>query len=262
MKPTKELEIIRCSLIRKPNKDKLKDLLACESILELELNSKLTFEVVITPEKVQEFVYGYLYSEGFIKTLEEIKDYSQGVVCDTGRIKVKVTLRNFTQTEKEHKTILTGCGTTSRVKITCLKNHNFKISSEKLCEKLQKLNFQAELFKLTGAFHYAFLLNKNLEVLFSRYDIGRHNAVDKVLGAALLSNGSLEDKILFSTGRITSDIVMKSLRAKIPILISRAAPLYEAVLLARKYNLCLIGFLRGKKFNVYSCENYISINGS
>jgi FdhD protein len=85
------------------------------------------------------------------------------------------------------------------------------------------------------------------------YDIGRHNAFDKMIGKVVIGDlCDLKETIAFSTGRLSSDIVLKALRCKIPCLISRSAPLEGAVNLAREHDLTLIGFLRGKRFNLYT----------
>ena len=119
---------------------------------------------------------------------------------------------------------------------------------------------KTEMFKQTGALHYAFVFNSKLEPVTYAYDIGRHNAFDKVIGGLLLGEQTWEDKILYLTGRISSDISLKCLRVGIPIIISKGAPLESAIELANRYNLCMIGFLRGKRFNVYSNPNAIQIN--
>jgi FdhD protein len=111
--------------------------------------------------------------------------------------------------------------------------------------------------KKTGGVHYASLFDSNLNMKYFAYDVGRHNAVDKVIGKAALAEDGFQDKVLFTTGRISSDIVVKCLRGRIPVVISKNSPLYTAISLARKYDLCLIGYLRGKKFDVFSCNEKI-----
>ena len=127
-----------------------------------------------------------------------------------------------------------------------------KINAQNVLNILDEIKDKIELFKQTGALHYAFLFDYNTKLKIYSYDIGRHNAVDKVVGSQLLVDQRLDDKMLYITGRISLDIILKCLRVKIPIIISRGAPLDSAVTIAQKYNICLIGFLRGKRFNIYS----------
>ncbi|NOX44280.1 MAG: hypothetical protein GXO72_00875, partial [Caldiserica bacterium] len=113
-------------------------------------------------------------------------------------------------------------------------------------------------FRLTGAYHYAFLFDRELRIRAVAKDIGRHNAVDKVLGAELLGTGDFGERILFVTGRISADIALKALRAGVPLVASPGAALLGAVALARRYNLGLVGFLRGRRFNLYAGRGWLS----
>lgn len=115
----------------------------------------------------------------------------------------------------------------------------------------------AEGFRLTGAYHYAFLFDPALRLVASGEDIGRHNAVDKAIGGALLAGRHLGDLVLFTTGRASAEIALKALRAGIPLVASQGAALMGAIALARRHNLGLIGFLRGRRFNLYSGEAWL-----
>ena len=112
------------------------------------------------------------------------------------------------------------------------------------------------LYATTGGVHNAALCNKD-EVLFFNEDIGRHNAVDKVIGRCINKNIPIDDKIVVTSGRISSAVLQKIVRASIPILISRSAPTSEAIRLSKVFGVTLIGFARGKRFNVYSNSHRI-----
>ncbi|RLG71378.1 MAG: hypothetical protein DRO11_04600, partial [Methanobacteriota archaeon] len=132
------------------------------------------------------------------------------------------------------------------------------LSAQKLVG-IQKIVFrETEEFRLTGAYHYAIIFDSSLDLVAKAKDIGRHNAVDKVVGEVLLCGGSFSDSVLFTTGRISKEIVLKCLRCGIPLLVSRGAVLLGAVSLAKRYNLGLVGFLRGQRFNIYSGEKIIA----
>lgn len=236
----------------------IEDTVAEECILNLKINSEISFDVIVSPEMIKEFVYGNLYTEGFIRAKEDIVGYSQQI--KENLVQVAVEIAEFSKRKvffrKNYNIVWTECGSGSEIRrlsdqmkplITKL-----QIKAQDILEISGKIKDKIILFKQTGAFHYAFLFDKNMTLENHAYDIGRHNAVDKVVGGVLLNSGILDDKILFITGRISSDIIMKCLRAKIPFVISRGAPLATAVELAKKYKICLIGFLRGKRFNIYS----------
>lgn len=236
----------------------LEDNIAEENILHLEINSDVSFDVVLSPDDIMEFVYGNLFSEGFIRDKSEVKSYKENI--KKSLIFVKVKLADFPDKKvflkKNYNIVWTECGSSTELirlsdqfKSITFKN---KLKSSDIIMLSNSIKDKTELFKQTGAFHYAFIFDKDLNLLSYAHDIGRHNAVDKVFGRLILDGATFEDKVLFSTGRISSDILLKCLRAKLPVVISRSAPLATAVELANKYDICLIGFLRGKRFNVYS----------
>jgi FdhD protein len=106
-------------------------------------------------------------------------------------------------------------------------------------------------YRETGGVHSAALAEKD-NILIVREDIGRHNTVDKILGYAMLNSINLSDKVILISGRISSEIVLKTIKTKIPMIVSRSAPTDQAVEHARDSNITLIGFVRGQRMNVYS----------
>lgn len=242
----------------------VEDLLAEEGLLNVIINKKIGFKTVITPENIKEFVYGNLFSEGLIKVVTEIKEYVERKRKNV--IEVEIALDSSELQSRNYSAIwnynILASDCTSAVPeyfeegVTKVE-HTFKLEAIKLIDTQAKIKDSIELFKTTGAFHYAFLFTPALELEFGVYDISRHNAIDKVIGKALLEEIDLRNRILFTTGRITSSAVLKCLRAKIPFIISRGACLLNAVKLARTYDLGVIGFLRGNRFNIYSGENYV-----
>ena len=120
------------------------------------------------------------------------------------------------------------------------------------------LQEKAELFRITGGIHSAALCTPEGVVYFCE-DIGRHNAVDKIIGLCLKNSVTIEDKILVTSGRISSEILVKTAKLGIPILISRAAPTTLSIELADKLGITLIGFVRGRRFNVYCHTDRVTI---
>jgi Uncharacterized protein required for formate dehydrogenase activity len=106
-------------------------------------------------------------------------------------------------------------------------------------------------FKKTGAVHSAALCDSK-KILIFKEDLGRHNAMDKVVGEALLKDISLRDKILLSSGRLPLEVVARAAVCRIPAIVSVSAPTYQSVALARKKNMLLIGFCRSERMNIYS----------
>ncbi len=114
------------------------------------------------------------------------------------------------------------------------------------------------LYQETGGVHSAALSDGKDILLFSE-DIGRHNAVDKLIGKAFLRSISLEDRVLLTSGRVTSEIVTKAARSRFPILVSRAAPSCMAISIAEDAGITLIGFARGDRMNIYTWPNRIAL---
>jgi FdhD protein len=110
---------------------------------------------------------------------------------------------------------------------------------------------RSKLFQTTGGVHSACLADRKKILLFTE-DIGRQNALDKIIGASLLKNISLQNKIMLSSGRITSETITKMVRAMIPVIVSPGAPTDSAVNLARRLGITVVGFARGKRINIYS----------
>lgn len=132
-----------------------------------------------------------------------------------------------------------------------------QITPEQVRLLMDELQSKGDLFRLTGGTHIAAMAEcRRLLITFE--DIGRHNALDKIIGESLLQGITAEDKIIVSSGRISSEILLKAAKLKIQLLISRAAPTSLSVNLAEKLNITLIGFVRGKRFNVYTHEWRIS----
>lgn len=127
----------------------------------------------------------------------------------------------------------------SDVKVTI--NDNLKISQNSIFRLFKEFQQRSTLYRTTGCIHAAALADEN-EILYIAEDVGRHNAVDKVIGWALLNRVDLKGKIILVSGRISSEMALKTAKWKIPIIVSRTAPTTLAVELAQKANLTLIGF--------------------
>lgn len=222
----------------------IKDLVAREVKVNLIINDKQCFSLYASPINLRELVIGFLYSVDFIKEGPYIKDI-RILDSDRSEIRVYVSLDAISlDAISRDQSFMT----LNRFKETL---SDFKISKDKIFELYRKFQQRTKLFKLTGCFHSACLCNKD-EIIFFTEDIGRHNTVDKIIGFALLNHIPLEDKILMISGRITSEIVHKLTKWKIPLIVSKGAVTSLAIEFAKKNHITLIGFLRKERFNVYS----------
>ncbi|NIA22011.1 MAG: formate dehydrogenase accessory sulfurtransferase FdhD [Anaerolineaceae bacterium] len=130
---------------------------------------------------------------------------------------------------------------------------SYRIEAARISEAMREFQKRSEIFRATGGVHSAAILGGEGLVAFAE-DVGRHNAIDKVIGCCLRSGRALHDKVALTTGRLSFDLVVKAVRAGLPVVASRSAPTDAAVELAGLMNLTLIGFVRGSRMNVYSAE--------
>ena len=125
------------------------------------------------------------------------------------------------------------------------------VPGETLLRMLREFERSLDLWRLTGGVHACALASVD-EVIVSTEDVGRHNAFDKIIGAAALRGISLADKFVMTTGRLSAEIVSKAVSVRVPMLVSRCAVTGLGVQLARRFGLTLVGFARGRRLNVYT----------
>lgn len=223
------------------------DYIAAEKRLRVSVNGKDLITLHCTPLMIKELIIGLFITEGVIPEIhpENIKiEYGEEVAVDISA--PKNVLREGLITSR------CICGITlGRKKYPDKVKDDFSLEAEKLkkiCEDFQK---RSELFRLTGCFHGAAVSDVEKILVFAE-DIGRHNAVDKVIGYFLIEKISFKRKIMLVSCRLSSEIVSKCSRCGIPILASRAAPTDLAVDIAETAGITLIGFVRGDSMNVYT----------
>lgn len=239
--------------------------MAEEAMLHVEINETASFDVIVTPQNLEAFVYGYLLCEGYIENVKEVKSLRLhekdriarvDVVVDSPRVRTLAFRRNY-------NIIWTECGTAEAFyrmlgeKVPKIES-GVSITPAAMFRCYDEVLERDDEYKRTGAYHYAFLFDPaTSQVLAYDLDIGRHNAIDKVVGLALRAGVDPSRAALFSTGRITIDMVLKAARARVPIVISRSAPLDKAAELANLFDLTLVGFLRNNRFNIYAAPKRI-----
>ncbi|MFQ5892482.1 MAG: formate dehydrogenase accessory sulfurtransferase FdhD, partial [Candidatus Methanofastidiosia archaeon] len=183
-------------------------LVAEECILHFEIEH-LSFDMIISPSDIKSFVYGNLFSEGFIKSKKEVLSYSKRRKEDI--IEVKVKLESFEKKipffSKNYNIIWTECGSLPEIqkrKSDLIRplEPEFKLHPKEISELQKRVVKRCQRYVKTRAYHYSFILDERLKFLYSAYDIGRHNACDKVCGKFLLDEGVFEDKVLLTTGRV------------------------------------------------------------
>ncbi len=249
----REYNILR---INRDNQSEEKDVVVVETPFTIFINDKEIITLLCTPKSLEELSIGFIASEGFIDDVDDIKHISidqQTFIC---HIILKKESK-FAERFQGKRTITSGCG-----KGTIFYNILDSFKSKKIenpleidismiKENMRDFNRRSELFLETGGVHSCGLYDMDKILIFEE-DIGRHNALDKIIGKSLKENINLKDKIIFTSGRISSEILIKVAKREISTIVSRSAPTSLAIDMAKELGINLIGFVRGEKLNIYT----------
>lgn len=215
--------------------------------LSVNVNGRYVLTAMISPNDLEDFVRGFLYTEKIIKSLDEIEllhiDENIANVITKNPFKILVS----------KKTVLSGCGgTISFLDIKKLPaiNSDFTFNLQTIRKSVEQA-LKSDLHVLTGGIHVVALYNKSGKIHIVE-DIGRHNALDKIIGYALNNDIDLSQTFIICSGRISSEMVRKCLIANIPVAVSRGATTTLAIETAKSQGFTIIGFVRNKKMNIYS----------
>lgn len=245
------------------------DAVAREEPLEIRVRTTTTEPVSVaitmrTPGADAELAAGFLWSEGIITGAVQIVGASEGGTRQPGGFRniVTVTLSEISKNVAARQFYLTSscgvCGKASLEAVETLSTFAFRrgqpVWSAAMIHTLgDKLRAAQNTFDRTGGLHAAGLFDPEGNLVAVREDVGRHNAVDKIVGSALLANRlPLSRSLLFVSGRASFELVQKTVMAGIPALAAVGAPSSLAVSLAKDAGVTLLGFVRGERFNVYA----------
>lgn len=265
-------------LIRRVNSDSISeyesDTLAVEEPLEIRIGfyekGKFSHKAISitmrTPDADAELAAGFLFTEGILESKNQIKSIkhcgkfpnNQNTIrvdlTDNVEIDFQKLARNFYTTSS--------CGVCGKSSLEALQiagakpilqNNSANISAEIIHELPEKLRQSQAVFDETGGLHAAALFDFSGNLIDVKEDVGRHNAVDKLIGKQFLDDKlPLSDKILFLSGRASFELVQKAVMAQIPVICAVGAPSSLAVEAAKKFNVILLGFVREQRFNIYT----------
>jgi len=222
----------------------------------LYVNGQELVTILCTPTKLNCLVIGYLYSQGIISSLKDIA--SMRVCEDESLADVRLTSEDFKI--PSHRTLTSGCGGGQSFQIQVSKvDSRLIISAKDIISIMNMFLAHMELYRISGGVHASALADiKTIHAMAE--DIGRHNTLDKIQGEYLLRGLSVNDGLLLSTGRITSEMLIKAAKMQVPIVISRTAPTDKVVALAKELEITIIGYARGERFLVYTHPERITRN--
>lgn len=235
--------------IRGSSAEEVEDSVAVERKVRISVNGKHALSLFCSPQMIREFVVGVIHNEGLISGgwCAERLSITYGDV-------ITVDIPSTGTIAEGERTVTSGCAGGISLD-TGLREEKISDPAVFRLQDIRDLyrDFQkrSEGYKATGGVHSAALADAHKTIIFAE-DIGRHNAVDKVIGYALLEDISFSGKVMLASGRLSSEIVSKCSRCGIPVIISRAAPTSLSIDIAEASGLTLIGFARGDRMNIYT----------
>jgi FdhD protein len=251
-----QVKKVTISRFAEEGKKSADDVVVTEFPLTIVLNNQELVTLLCSPQNLDYLAVGFLSSEGLLKSKDDIKKIT--VDARRGVVRVETEEEDKQAGEKVFKRLITsGCGRGASfyspadvgggIKI----ESRTKISALEVFELVSDFQHRSQIFKTTGGVHSAALCDTKSILIFSE-DIGRHNAIDKIFGECILKDIPTGDRILVTSGRVSSEILLKVAKRNIPLLISKSAPTDLGVKLANDLGVTLIGFVRGKRMNVYA----------
>ncbi|GAC1543478.1 MAG: formate dehydrogenase accessory sulfurtransferase FdhD [Herpetosiphon sp.] len=242
-------------------------------ILYVDRRELLTF--MCSPVRLHCLALGFLQSEGFIERLEDVHQLK--VFLDQDRVwmvypeagvndllplaacaeavgAIDVRLRRPAPQRTEHRVLTSGCG--GGITFDDLRGSlppltsDLRVTAPQITHLMRELNYQAALYRQSRGVHTSALATGEQLVVLAE-DVGRHNTLDKIRGECMLAGTQTADKILLTSGRISSEMIMKARKMEVPILISRTSPTATSIRLAQQWNMTLIGYARAPRFRVY-----------
>lgn len=209
---------------------------------------------------------GHLLSEGVLKSTDEIVEITLKEAEGACYVKLKpsVNVDDRVRLSRLHARVIpSACGSGSPYQYTG-KNpkveSNLNVKAQVVFDSVNQLNFKAEGFRQTGGLHVAAIYKADGSLVALAEDVGRHNAVDKVIGMAALNKVDFSECFLALSGRMSGDVAFKAAKVGLPIVASLSAALSSGIDMAEKTNLTLVGFVRGKRMNIYTGSERITHN--
>lgn len=234
------------------------DTVVCERPLTIMVNGEELTTVICTPQDLKFMVAGFLRSEGILREpgdLQEISfDLDRGIANVTAAIPEKNLVEEHSM--KRYVTTCGGRGLTSLYfsgaappcrRVTAA----VRVKADTVARLMQELHRNSLIFRKTGGVHDAALVEGERIIIFQE-DVGRHNTLDKILGQCFLENIPTDNKLLFFSGRISSEVLLKVARMGVPVLVSCSAPTDLALQLAEELGITVVGFAREDNFNIYT----------
>lgn len=252
----------------------LETVLVLEAPLEIVINDTRRILIMCTPGMIRELVFGFLFTEGFVRDVSQVDQFDLKACLRPGGdeiLEASVRISGWTErlggVAETGRSSYSSCGICGRDGFDNLAEGLGRVKSRQrfameviltLPEKLSRLQ---PLYERTGGAHAAVVFDKHGAPVLRSEDMGRHNALDKVIGAALLEGVPREDKVLLSSGRASLEMILKTVRAGFPVFVALSRPTSRAVEAAKFYNVTLIDMAKDSN-RIYSHVRRVDPTGS
>lgn len=251
-------------LTKEGESSNMEDIVAREFPVTIILNNEELVTLLCTPSNLDYLAAGFLSSEGFIKSSDEIGN----IMVDDQRGVVRIETQGDKEIDPEvlfKRIISSGCGRgASFYSLADAASQKVEsraeVSSEEIFTLTHEFQHGSQLYLETGGVHSAALCDRKSILIFAE-DIGRHNAIDKIFGECLLKDIPTDDRIIISSGRISSEILHKVAKKGIPIIISVSQPTNLGIRIADNLGITLVCSVRGKRMNVFTNSWRVLTNG-
>jgi len=233
------------------NGEEFSDEVAVEKDLELVVNGSTVAFIKLSPGYEKEFARGFCLGEGFIDGLCDIKEIEVG----KGRVEVEVDEMPGERKRYVSSECLSGwrSSTGQEVKV----ESDLKVRAQSLEKAMKRMQEESRVWKATGGVHSSALVEGEEFTMVE--DVSRHASIDKLVGIGLNQGLDFSRSYLLTSGRVPGDMVSKAARAGIPVVASRTAVLYSGIQAAKKTKVSLVGFVRGKRMNIYTHRERIEV---
>ena len=259
----RQVNIIKLDLSTGKSQE-ISDYVAEEKPFYLFVNKTFWATILCSPTNLRELAVGHFLSEGILKSTDEIEEIVLKKPESTCHVKLKpeINVEGRVKISRLHARVIpSACGSGSPYQYTGKTpevKSNLKVKAQVISESVNQLNFKAEGFRQTGGLHVAAIYKADGKLVALAEDVGRHNAVDKVIGLTALNKVDFGCCFLALSGRMSGDVAFKAAKVGLPIIASLAAALSSGIDTAEAANLTLCGFVRGKRINIYTCPERIA----
>lgn len=259
----RQVNIVRLDLLSGQVEKKI-DCVAEEVPLKINVNNQYSFVIWCSPSQFEELAVGHLIAEDILDSVDEIENLTsnyQENICEV-KLKSGVNLSERLKNSRKGTRIipLIKASTSAYQHDDSLSpvKSTLTIKAQVIFEAIDKMNEKAKGFKATGGLHDSAVFKSDGTMVAFSEDVGRHNTVDKVIGQGFLNKENFAECFMIITGRVPGDMIYKAAKVGLPIVASVAAVLNSGISSAEKANVTLVGFVRNKHMNIYTCPQRIT----